>query len=184
MAHQHISQLTQHDDEENTLRLIKAATQGSVNDVKELIPVSDPKSQKSWALRCAAERGNLEIVRLLLPVSDLEDVCSGALRRSAANGHTDIVRLLVSVLDRSVQHNNHYALKWAAINGHAECVKLLLPISDYKTVLKDMDLKVYKNLCFLQKNVDEYEILQQKERLNNTLDETVDAKKNVVKRKI
>ena len=54
----------------NTQRLMDASEVGDLDAVKRLIPVSDPKSKDSAALRLAARNGHLERVKLLIPVSE------------------------------------------------------------------------------------------------------------------
>lgn len=104
--------------------LVEAAKNGDVERVRRLLPVSDPKAGKSFALRLAAVNGHEECVRLLLPGSDPKAEDSQALRLAAGNGHEECVRLLLPHSDPNAE--NYKALRWAAENGHVECVKHLL----------------------------------------------------------
>lgn len=139
------------DIELNTELLMRASQNGDVDEVKRLIPVSNPKSYNSDPLRSAAYKGYLEIVQLLIPVSD-------------------------------PTANDNSALFWAARNEHTECVKLLIPVSDYQMLLQDKSRRVYNTL--LQQCVDEYEALQQKERLLNQLEDNFQIKQKSAKNKI
>ncbi|WP_447896642.1 ankyrin repeat domain-containing protein [Stenotrophomonas acidaminiphila] len=107
-----------------------AAMNGHLECVKALIPVSDPKADESEALKLAAERGHADCVELLIPVSDPKADESGAMRRAAGRGHAHCVKLLIPVSDPKADDCN--ALQWAAENGHVVCVKLLIPVSDPK----------------------------------------------------
>ena len=136
----------------STQLLIEASSIGDANEVKRLIPVSDPKANDSRALRYAAYNGHSECVKLLIPVSD-------------------------------PKANDSEALRMAARNGHIECVKLLLPVSDCNHVIQQLQ-KENIDVTELKQCIEEYEALQQQERLNNTLVETIGTKNNLVKRKM
>ena len=151
-----------------------------MNQVKRLIPVSDPKASNSLALRRAATLGYIDIVEFLIPFSDPKAKHSEALSRAAMYGHTDIVQLLLPVSDPRAKDSE--ALQLAAKYGNVDIINLLLPVSDYQLVLK-------KNIgntgaVFLQQCIDEYETLLQKERLHNTLAHIDESKSNYAKRKI
>jgi len=112
--------------EHNTELLCEASKTGNSEEVRRLIPISDPKAQDSDALRLAAKNGHTECARLLIKVSSAFGM---ALCWAAHNGHADCVELLISVPEPI---DGLKALLWAAERGHAECVKLLIPISDPK----------------------------------------------------
>lgn len=112
--------------EHNTELLCEASKTGNLDEVRRLIPVSNPKAYDSVALRRAAQNGHTECVKVLIPVSG---IFSEALCWAAHNGHPDCVELLISVLESI---DGMKALLWAAEQGHAECVQLLIPISDPK----------------------------------------------------
>ena len=109
-----------------------AAEEGHVECVKLLIPVCDPKVDKSWALLAATRNGHTECVKLLISVSDPKADDSFALLVAAMHGHTDIVELLIPVSDPKAYGS--LALHWGARNDHTECVKLLIPVSDPKAL--------------------------------------------------
>ena len=71
----------------------------------------------------------------------------------------------------------------AALNGHTECVKLLIPVSNCTIVLKHMTQVGY-DVSLLQQCIEDYEAIQQKKRLHNSLVNTVELKTKSVKRKI
>lgn len=56
----------------NTHLLLKAVMNNDVDEVKRLIPISDPKEMHSMALFGAALNGHVECVKLLIPVSDVD----------------------------------------------------------------------------------------------------------------
>ena len=129
----------------------------------------------------ANKNDDVEAVQRLIPVSDPKADNSHALRWAAFYGHTEIVKLLISVSDPKA--NDSEALRMAARNGHIECVKLLLPVSDCNHVIQQLQ-KENIDVTELKQCIEEYEALQQQERLNNTLVETIGTKNNLVKRKM
>ena len=74
-----------------------AASNGLVEGLRRLLPVSDAKADDSFALWSAAKYGHAECVKLLLPVSDPKAGESYALRMAASMGHEECVRLLLPV---------------------------------------------------------------------------------------
>lgn len=92
-------QLTKTQIQQNTKLLIQVSTVGTLDEVRRLIPVSNPKAYDSAALAQAVFWGNTETVQLLLPVSDPKADDSYALQQAAINGHTEIVKLLIPVSD-------------------------------------------------------------------------------------
>lgn len=127
--------------ETHTQHLLEAATTGKVDEVRRLLPISDPLFKCSGALRMAAQEGHWECVQLLIPVSDpraLEEetleagtVLETALELAAMHGHLACVRLLIPVSNPRTHQSG--ALVGAAINGHVACVKELIPVSDPKS---------------------------------------------------
>lgn len=174
-----MSKITKKDIQHNTQLLKQASEHGDIAEVERLIPISDPKAHNNAALRWAARNGHLEIVKMLLPVSDPAANESAALAWAAEKGHTDIVKLLIPVS----HPKDSAALAWAAGNEHIECVKLLIPVSDFNNALSILQ-EEDSDTTLLQRCVDEYEALTQKDRLHNTLTEMTDNKYNSVKRKI
>lgn len=83
----------------NNRRLIQAVKSGYVEEVKHLIPISNPTVDKSLALLEAAIRGHAEIVELLIPVSNPQDNNSAALRWALYHKQIECVQLLVPVSD-------------------------------------------------------------------------------------
>lgn len=173
--------LTKEQTENNTTLLVKASHNGDINEVKRLVPISDPKAHSSYALLTACLYGHTEVVKLLLPVSDPMVENSYPLRAAARAGYLDIVKLLLPVSEPKAQGS--YALRLAAQEGHIECVTLLLPVSDYQLVVKKL-LDENKDVTLLQQCIDEYESLQQKERLTIQVDKVVENANKSVKRKM
>lgn len=129
----------------------------------------------------ASKNGDLEEVKRLILVSNPKARSSSALILAAHNGHIDIVKLLIPVSDP--KSNNSRALEMAANKGHIECIKLLIPVSNCNSVLNTLQYEG-NDTTLLQQYIDEHEALQQKERLDNTLVETIDNKHKSAKRKM
>lgn len=173
--------LTEQDIQYNTELLLQASGNGDTDEVKRLIPISDPQSRDSHALRLAAETGHLDVVKLLLPVSNPDIVDVYALPWAAYNGHTDIVQFFIPVSNPKTQNNR--ALRWAAEEGHIECVKLLIPVSNYQDALEIFIHHSNPQTTLLQQCIEEYEAIQQKDRLDIALN-TIEMSSVQHKRKI
>ena len=76
------------------LALRLAAEHGHTECVRLLIPVSNPKANKSSSLWMAAEMGHLEIVKLLIPCSDPLALNSYALQVAVLEKRADCVEVL------------------------------------------------------------------------------------------
>lgn len=174
-------EITNKDIQQNTQLLEQASQNGDAVEVKRLIPISDPRVRNSVALRWAAGKGHTEIVELLIPVSDCNTMYSYALRGAAQHGHIECVKLLIPVSDPKA--NDSEALQLAVRSKHREIAKCLIPVSDYTVALQNM-LHHNEDTTLIQQCIDEYEALQQKERLDNTLVETIDNKHKSAKRKM
>lgn len=120
----------------NTELLFEAAHDGNVEEVKRLIPISNPKCDGNLALRWAVMNGHLPCVEQLIPVSDPKANDSLALGWAARYGSTECLKLLIPVSDPKA--NNSYALRIAVRNGHTQCVDALYGISDVKAALKHL----------------------------------------------
>lgn len=107
----------------NAIALRDAAMHGDVEEVRRLIPISNPLHDGSIALRGAAGGGMAECVRLLIPVSDPLARNSHALQAAAMAGSIECVRLLIPVSDHLA--DDCLALEWACKGGHAECAREL-----------------------------------------------------------
>ena len=167
-----------------------AAKEGHIECVKLLLPVTDPKLNSSLALRFAVAEGHLDIVKLLLPVSNIKKGENSALCWAAMNGHLECVKILIDALDTSSTEpllKESSSLWLATENGHFDIVKLLLPISDYKSVLNHIrtnSMITENNFILFQQCINEYEALQQKERLLKRIDKYTTGKSHLDKRKI
>lgn len=118
----------------NTNLLEYAAEHGNVDDVRRLIPISDPRAHDSRALQCAARYGYTQCVELLIPVSDPKAGNNEALRWGAMNGHTQCVELLIPVSDPKAMDSQ--ALQSAVRYGHTQCFELLYSVSDPEVALE------------------------------------------------
>lgn len=111
---------------EHTRLLKEAAYYGRIDEVRRLIPISDPTDNDSEALRNAVSQGHLECAKLLAVVSD----AYMGLKESAWHGNVDLLAFFIPLCDPKTEDS--IALHWAARHGYFECVELLLPHSDAK----------------------------------------------------
>lgn len=82
-----------------TQALGEAVRRGQAEATKLLLPVSDPKENDSYALRCAVENGHTDIVELLIPVSNPKALESTALFFAINKNNKDLIELLIPVSD-------------------------------------------------------------------------------------
>lgn len=115
--------------ETNTQQLLEAATTGKVDEVRRLIPISDPRSNGSEALLTAARMGHTECLELLIPVSDCKVNDSLALRWAARYGYEDCIKLLRPVSNLEADGEGFPPVRLAAEWGHDTCVPLLITSS-------------------------------------------------------
>lgn len=140
---------------ENTELLFEAAQDGNVEEVRRLIPISNPKHNDSLALQVAASYGHTDCVKLLIPVSDPKTNDSAALGWAARYGSIECLKLLIAVSD--TQSNNSVALRTAVLNGHTQCVDLLYGVSDVHAALKHLqhnNMNEYPAWCSLEHRVE------------------------------
>lgn len=136
--------------EANTQLLYQAVKQQSVDNVRRLIPISDPKADNSYALRLAVGNGHIQCVELLIPVSDPKSNDSYALAVAAESGNIQCVALLIPVSQPKKRYS--LALQRAVYHGHSQCVELLYPISNPVVALQKLqkehpnDYSVWGNL--------------------------------------
>lgn len=177
---------TQSNIEHNTELLIQASRKGDIDEIKRLIPISDPKSEQWGALQVVASEGYIDCVKLLIPVSDPKQNNSAALLYASEHGYTEIVQLLIPVSDPKA--NGSWALQAAVKENQINAIKLLIPVSDYTLVMQTLlnNKNVYNryDTTVFQQCIDEYEALQQKNHLQDTIDEVVENKLHLVKRKM
>lgn len=83
----------------NSALLIKAAIDGNAEEVRRLIPLSDPKGDGATALLWAAVKGHAQCVQLLIPVSDPKAGESEALRLAAQHKHIQCMEMLYPFSD-------------------------------------------------------------------------------------
>lgn len=117
---------------DNGVSIILASQKGHVEIVKLLLTVCDASSKNSYALRASVYSNHLEIIKLLIPVSDPKANDSEALTAAVDIGNLEMVKLLIPVSDPKA--NNSAALQTAVNNNHKEIIELLIPVSDYNTV--------------------------------------------------
>ena len=85
------------DLKKNNQKLFEASKKGQLEEVKQLLSVSDLKVYESYALRLASQYGHTEVVKLLISVSDPKVNRSEALCWSCHNKNQEIFDLLYSV---------------------------------------------------------------------------------------
>lgn len=115
---------------ERNVALCKAARNGNLAVVLELIPRCDARADDSKALRLATMYGHLDVVNALIPVSDVAEGNNRPLFWAAVRGHIEIVRALIPFSDPTV--NNNSALSAAAERGNLKIAQMLVPLSDPK----------------------------------------------------
>lgn len=119
--------------------LVLAAQNGQLEMVKYLIPLCDPKSKHSLALRIAVQNGWTEVVKVLMSVSDIKAEKSAALIMAAGKGFVEIVQLLLAQSSPKAQKSR--ALSVAVQQGHHACVELLYPVSHPMAALKELQFR-------------------------------------------
>lgn len=135
----------------NTEALCVAAEHGHVECVALLIPVADPKANKSLAMHQCVKHQHTECLKILLPFSDANS-CSGlALSNAAHDGYTEGVRLLIPLSDLEMRTR---ALALAAGMEHMDCVELLYPVSDPLEAVRRM------KMVYMPKVAKSWEVLE------------------------
>lgn len=191
-----------------SILLINASKRGDIDEVKRLIPISNPKFENSQALIVAAEHGHLDVVKILIPVSDPKAASSWPLRMAARNGHVDIAQLLIPVSNQSdhfsacreaifenqiettqmffpyfekqADYNN--VLLFAAQYQKSDIIDLLLPFCDYNCICNYDHLKE-DSLNLLKHRIEYYEVKKQQKTLLEHI-ETEHSAAPSLKRKI
>ena len=102
---------------DNITLLIEAAEAGNTEEVRRLIPITDPRERSNFALRMAAQNGHIKCVKLLIPLSDPKAKNSYALQATAYYGHPNCVDLLYPVSDvqaalQIMQNNDPNKMYW------------------------------------------------------------------------
>lgn len=120
---------------ENSDALCLAARNGDIDEVRRLIPISDPSVYNYQPLTWAVHYRYTDILRELIPVSDINR--SGALQRlleqTAVNGDVPSLKLLLSyhqTVCSDVCFNT--ILTHAVDSENIEYLKILLPLCDPK----------------------------------------------------
>ena len=80
-----------------------AAEKNHIDIVKSLIPLSDSRTECSYALHQAIKHGHKEIVKVLLPVSKTKTYGDWCLKLAINNGNPEIIKLVE-------EHNLNYKL--------------------------------------------------------------------------
>jgi len=124
--------MTSADTDRNNDRLLRAAAEGNVAEVRRLIPLSNPLDRDSAALGAAAQNGHAECVTLLLPVSDPTKRDNQPLRWAAGEGHAECVTLLLEGASRKAIR---IAFQTAVLWGHMECVELMYGLCNTQKAL-------------------------------------------------
>lgn len=132
--------------QDNNEKLIDAVRFNDAEQVRKMIPISDPRYLQSHALRLAARMGHPQCLKLLIPVSDCDEFDYEALIHASIKGNVECVRLLIA-------HSNTHAcstalgaalLRESATDGHKHCAQALYDVSDLKETLRQIS---YKNIA-------------------------------------
>jgi len=123
-----------HDIETNTTLLIQAAHNGDANEVRRLIPLSDPTNYHSRALLKAVRQKHVECVQMLIPVSNPND-CNIILVEAVKIGYRPNIELLIAAADP--KFNDSEALYCATQMRNDDIIEMLIDISDVDVVLRD-----------------------------------------------
>lgn len=153
-------------------QLAKAVQRGRTEDVKTFLPFLSP-TQGNRLLCYAVEDGYTDIVKVLIAATNPKENNSIALSIAAHWGHVDIVKLLIPVSDP--KDTKSTPLFEAVYNGHTDCIRLLIPVSNVSLVLKRINSDVWlsqEHRDVFKKCIEDYENLQQKERLIYTLEKS------------
>ena len=143
---------------ENSDALCLAAREGNIDEVRRLIPISDPSVYDYQPLTWAVYYRYTDILRELVPVSDINR--SGALHKlldqAAVNGDAKSLEVLLSYYAATLPNDvyTHQIFTSAAKSGNVECLNLLLPFCDPK----NSDSKALKT-AVLYKHIDAIEFL-------------------------
>lgn len=187
----HLTSNTQSEPNEPKI-FMDACIQGQIDVVQALLIAPDQQTvfniQHGWALQMAAQHGHIDIVKLLLEHCEPTINNSKALSAAASWGRLDVVKLLLPISDP--QADNCSALIEAVLgasehdenySAYLEIIQLLLPQVDYHTALNTFEEEYWDNSILVQ-CIEEYEALQQQQRLLNHLDPL--AKTEQLKRKM
>lgn len=143
---------------ENSDALCLAAREGNIDEVRRLIPISDPSVYDYQPLTWAVYYRYTDILRELVPVSDINR--SGALHKlldqAAVNGDAKSLEVLLPYYATTLPNDvyTHQIFTSAAKSGNVECLNLLLPFCDPK----NSDSKALKT-AVLYKHIDAIEFL-------------------------
>lgn len=114
----------------NTDKLVAAIKKHDTTTVIQLIPVSDPKANSSYALTYAVELGYIDLYHLLLPHCHPEHNYGETLLAAVRIGNFDIVQQLFDLSNDTT--SNTLAFQLAVKLGHEDLVRFFLPKVDPK----------------------------------------------------
>lgn len=163
--------MNMNDIETNTNLLIQAAKMGNVEEVQQLIPLSDPKAQRSRALWQALSIPlSVECVKMLIPVSDPQDY-NDVFFEAVKIGNIPCIEMLMQVANP--KYNESEALFWSTEMRNDEIIDILIDVSDVDLVLRNLKEEYSANESWAWERLEEIlEARRQKEVLIAAVEDT------------
>lgn len=118
---------------ENTDRLISAAYNGLLWEVKKYIPISNVDGFESKALKVSIERGHIECAQALIPHTSPVWLQRFALRTACKSDQTAMIDLLVP---HTRSHEVSRVMAWLLDNNREQTARDLLPHVDKNDVVQ------------------------------------------------
>lgn len=160
------------DQHDNNWALIQACKNNNLEEVRRLLPISNPQAHQSTAVAWAARCGCIEMVQLLAPLSNLQSDKCFAVQAAASSDQVEVLQYLLEYDIPQATLND--ALELVAYK--AEIIKLLLPGSNYSKVLHDIQKNNAEratygqiNTTVLEQCIEEYDIELQRQRLETAV---------------
>jgi len=147
---------------------MEAARDGRTDEVRRLLPLSDPKYCDSAALYWASANGHAECVQLLLPATDPVHY-PRALDFAAMEGRTDCVKILMGVVSTDERSK---ALRTASRYSRHDVVDVFFEASapdTALTILMEQHPNTPQYWQHLKDKVEVFTAQQQKQVLQNEI---------------
>lgn len=113
----------------NSDLLIQASEHGDIDDVKRLIPISNPTANNCQSLLNAVGQGHVDIVKLLLPVSERKAIQNLTLGLAIHNNRMAVLDVLLPHIQPEYLEVN---LRFAVVQRNIEAIKFMLPYTSKK----------------------------------------------------
>lgn len=115
---------------------LNAIKDGDIDKVEAMLPLVDPKENRSEALRWAAEHQHPRLVELLIPVSEPGAWDSLALRWACEKPGFECFELLLP--HSNPKDEKSAALRLAVTYGNIDAARVLFPLSDVEAAYKEL----------------------------------------------